>query len=286
METIYYSYVTNDDNKLVGVVSLKNLVITPDDTNLEDILENNIIKIEANKDQEEAANLMKKYDLLALPVVGVNDKIIGIVTFDDLIDIVDEEATEDIHKMAGMLPTDDGYLESSFKEVFKNRVFWLIVLLVMQTITGMVLKGFSSVLDSVVALSFYIPLLIGTGGNAGTQSATLVIRGMATGDIENKDIWKLLKREMLLALSMGVILSLLTFGRVFFQEGNNALAMVVSLGLLATIIASMLSGTLLPMFFKLLKLDPALMSGPFISTSIDIIGLVIYLQIARMIMHV
>jgi len=286
METIYYSYITNDEDKLIGVVSLKNLVISNDNTKIEEIIEDNIIKIEANKDQEEAANLMKKYDLLALPVVGINDRIIGIVTFDDLIDIVDEEATEDIHKMAGMLPTEDGYLDNSFREVFKNRVFWLIVLLVMQTITGMVLKGFSDVLDQVVALSFYIPLLIGTGGNAGTQSATLVIRGMATGDIQNKDIWTLLRRELFLALSMGIVLALLTFARVYFQEGDNALAMVVSLGLLATMIASMLSGTILPMFFRLLKLDPALMSGPFISTSIDIIGLVIYLQIARLIMKI
>jgi len=285
-ETIFYSYITDNEDKLVGVVSLKDLVISPDDTKITEIIENNIIKIEADKDQEEAANLMKKYDLLALPVVGVNNKIIGIVTFDDLVDIVEEEATEDIHKMAGMLPTEDSYLDNSFKEVFKNRVFWLIVLLIMQTITGMVLKGFSNVLDQVVALSFYIPLLIGTGGNAGTQSSTLVIRGMATGDIENKDIWQLLKREMSLALSMGIVLAILTFVRVYFQEGDNALAMVVSLGLLATITASMLSGTLLPMFFRLLKLDPALMSGPFISTSIDIIGLVIYLQIARLIMHI
>ena len=286
METIYYSYITDDEDKLIGVVSLKDLVITADNTELKDIMEDNIIKIEADKDQEEAANLMKKYDLLALPVVGVNDKIIGIVTFDDLVDIVDEEATEDIQKMAGMLPNEEGYLDTDFKEVFKNRVFWLIILLIMQTFTGMLLKGFSNILDQVVALSFYIPLLIGTGGNAGTQSSTIVIRGMAMGDIENKDIWKLLKHELLLALAMGTVLALLTFARVYFQEGDNALAMVVSLGLLATITASMLSGTLLPMFFKLLKLDPALMSGPFISTSIDIIGLVIYLEIAKLIMHI
>jgi len=286
METIYYSYITNSDEKLIGVVSLKNLIISREETNLKEIIEDNIIKIEAHKDQEEAANIMKKYDLLALPVVATNDRMIGIVTIDDLIDIVEEEATEDIHKMAGMLPTEDGYLDNSFREVFKNRVFWLIVLLVMQTITGMVLKGFADVLDQVVALSFYIPLLIGTGGNAGTQSSTLVIRGMATGDIENKDVWILLRREVLLALSMGFVLAILTFGRVYFQEGDNVLAMVVSLGLLATMIASMISGTLLPMFFRLLKLDPALMSGPFISTSIDIIGLVIYLQIARLMMNI
>ena len=284
-ETIYYSYVLNENNQLLGTVSLKSLILSQPETTLESLIKDQkIISIKADEDQEIGASLMQKYDLLALPVIASNDVMIGIITFDDLVDIVEEEATEDIHKMAAMLPTEDGYLDNTFRDVFKNRIFWLIVLLVMQTITGMVLKSFSSVLDQVVALSFYIPLLIGTGGNAGTQSSTLVIRGMATGDIEGKDFWKLLRREMFLALSMGVVLAILTFGRVYFQEGDNAIALVVSLGLLATMIAAMFSGTILPMFFNLMKLDPALMSGPFISTSIDIIGLVIYLQIAKIIM--
>ncbi len=284
-ETIYYSYVLNENNQLLGTVSLKSLILSQPETILESLIKDQkIISIKADEDQEVGASLMQKYDLLALPVIASNDVMIGIITFDDLVDIVEEEATEDIHKMAAMLPTEDGYLDNSFRDVFKNRIFWLIVLLVMQTITGMVLKSFSSVLDQVVALSFYIPLLIGTGGNAGTQSSTLVIRGMATGDIEGKDFWKLLKREMFLALGMGAVLAILTFGRVYLQEGDNAIALVVSLGLLATMIAAMFSGTILPMFFNLMKLDPALMSGPFISTSIDIIGLVIYLQIAKIIM--
>lgn len=285
-ETIYYSYILNENNQLLGIISLKDLVLSTQDLILKDLIsEQNIIKIRADEDQEIGANLMQKYDLWALPVVTSNDTMLGIVTFDDIADVAEEEATEDIHKMAAMIPSEDGYLDNKFFDIFKNRIFWLIVLLVMQTITGMVLKRFSSVLDQVVALSFYIPLLIGTGGNAGTQSSTLVIRGMATGDIEIKDVWKLLRREILLAIIMGILLAILTYARVFYQESDNYLALVVSLGLLATIIASMISGTVLPVIFNLLKLDPALMSGPFISTSIDILGLVIYLEIARLILN-
>lgn len=285
-ETIYYSYVLDDQDRLNGVVSLKQLILADPSELLDDILDEHVITVSANEDQEIAAQLIKKYDLLALPVIGPRDRMIGIITVDDMVDVVAEEATEDIHKMAGMLPTEDGYLETPFFEVFKNRVFWLIVLLVMQTITGTVLKSFSNVLDQVVALSFFIPLLIGTGGNAGTQSATLVIRGLSTGDLHGRDLRALLKRELLLGLGMGIILGILAFARVYFQEAALDISLVVSFGLMMTLLTAMISGTVLPVFFKALKLDPALMSGPFISTSIDIIGLVIYLQIARVILNV
>ncbi|MBN2693159.1 magnesium transporter [bacterium] len=286
-ETIYYSYILDENGRLDGVISLKELILAEPESILEDIIDySSLISVEASMDQEKAAEIMNKYDLIALPVIGSGDKMIGIVTFDDLVDVVQEEATEDIHKMGGMLPTEDNYLDTPFKEIFKNRVLWLVVLLVLQSITGMVLKRFETVLDQVVALSFFIPLLIGTGGNAGTQSATLVIRGLATGEISNGDLWPLIKKELLLAGAMGIILAVLTFGRVYLQESAFDISIVVSLGLLTTMTVAMISGTILPVFFKTIKLDPALMSGPFISTSIDIIGLVIYLQIARVILGI
>ncbi len=286
-ETIYYSYILDESGRLDGVISLKELILAEPDSILENIIDySSLISVEASMDQEKAAEIMNKYNLIALPVIGSGDKMIGIVTFDDLVDVVQEEATEDIHKMAGMLPTEDNYLDTPFKEIFKNRVLWLIVLLILQSMTGMVLKRFETVLDQVVALSFFIPLLIGTGGNAGTQSATLVIRGLATGEIGRGDLWPLIKKELLLAGAMGIILAFLTFGRVYLQESAFDISIVVSLGLLTTMTVAMISGTILPVFFKTIKLDPALMSGPFISTSIDIIGLVIYLQIARVILGI
>jgi len=285
-ETIYHCYVLDNDKKLIGIVSLKKLVLADLEVQISDIMFRDVIKVKSFADQEEAANIFKRYDLIVLPVVDNNDQLLGIVTFDDLVDVLEEEATEDFEKIAAVLPVDKPYMEANFLELIWKRSFWLIVLVILESASSLVMKNYGEVITQWVALSFFIPVLMATGGNAGMQSAMMVVRGLTTEDIGVKDFFRVVFRESLLGLSIGAILAIVGLFRVVLQEGNQwllSLSVGVSMGI--TVMFAAIIGAALPIIFRKLKLDPALMSGPLITTIVDVAGIFIYFQIALMILR-
>ncbi len=279
-ETVYHSYVLDKETKLIGIVSLKKLVLADSATKISEIMNKDVIKVSALTDQEEAANLFKHYDLLVLPVVDNNNKLLGIVTFDDLVDVLEEEATEDFEKIAAVLPVEKPYMEASFSELIWKRSFWLIVLVVLESVSSLVMKNYGEVIKSWVSLTFFLPILIATGGNAGMQSAMMIIRGLTTGDIGIKDFFKVVFRESLLGLSIGAILAVVGLIRVIVQEGSGMLSVSVGIAMGFTVMFAAIIGAALPIIFRRLRLDPALMSGPLITTIVDVAGIFIYFQIA------
>lgn len=279
-ETVYHSYVLDKEKKLIGVVSLKKLVLADSLARISDIMYRDVIKVTAFTDQEEAANLFKHYDLIVLPVVDESDMLLGIVTFDDLVDVLEEEVTEDFEKIAAVVPVEKPYMEAGFFELIWKRSFWLIVLVVLSSASSLVMKNYSGIIQRYVSLTFFLPILIATGGNAGMQSAMMVIRGLTTGDIGIKDFFKVVFRESFLGLSIGVILAIVGLIRVIIQEGSGALSISVGVAIGFTVMFAAIIGAALPIIFRKLRLDPALMSGPLITTIVDVAGIFIYFRIA------
>ncbi len=284
-ETIYHCYVLDNQKQLIGVVSLKKLVLSQPKTKIAEIMFQDVIKVTAVTDKEEAANIFKRYDLLVLPVVNNNNKLLGIVTFDDLVDVLEEETTEDFEKMAAVLPVEKPYMGASFFELLWKRSFWLIVLVILQSASSLVIKNYAFIIHKWIALTFFLPVLIATGGNAGIQSAMMIIRGLTTGDIGVKDFFKVVFREALLGISIGVILALVGVARVMLQEGGDwRLSVSVGVAMGSTVFVAAIIGAALPIIFRKFKLDPALMSGPLITTIVDVVGIFIYFKIALMIL--
>ncbi|MCF7907529.1 MAG: magnesium transporter [Candidatus Omnitrophica bacterium] len=285
-ETVYHCYVLDNQKRLIGIVSLKKLVLSNPETRISEIMFNkDVIKVTASTDKEVAANIFKRYDLLVLPVVDHNDKLLGIVTFDDLVDVLEEEATEDFERIAAVVPVEKPYLEANFFELLWKRSFWLIVLVVLESTSSLVMKNYGGVIQRWIALSFFLPVLIATGGNAGMQSAMMIIRGLTIGDIKVKDFFRVVFRESLLGLSIGLILALVGLARVFIQEGGDwLLSISVGVAMGITVMFAAVIGASLPIIFRKLKLDPALMSGPLITTIVDVVGVFIYFEIARLIL--
>ncbi len=281
-ETIYQCYVLDKQKRLKGVVSLKNLVLADPEAKVSQLMSPKVVKINVFADKEKAVDLFKKYDLIALPVVDRENKLLGIVTFDDLVDVLEKEATEDFERISAVLPVEKPYIEAGFFSLVWKRSFWLIVLVVLESISGLVMQKYGNTIQSWVALSFFVPILIGTGGNAGTQSAVLIIRSLALGEIKAKDFLKIIWRESILGLFIGAILALVGMIRVFFQQPNWLLSIAVGVSIGVTIFISAIIGASLPIIFKKLKVDPALMSGPLITTIIDVIGIFIYFEIAKL----
>jgi len=279
-ETVYHSYVLDKETRLIGIVSLKKLVLSDSATKISEIMYKDVIKVSALTDQEEAANLFKRYDLIVLPVVDNNNKLLGIVTFDDLVDVLEEETTEDFERIAAVVPVEKPYMEANFLELLWKRSFWLIVLVVLSSVSSLVMKNYSGVIQRWISLTFFLPVLIATGGNAGMQSAMIVIRGLTTGDIGIKDFFKVVFRESLLGLSLGVILAIVGLVRVIIQEGDGLLSISVGIAIGFTVTFAAVIGAALPIIFRRLRLDPALMSGPLITTIVDVAGVFIYFQIA------
>lgn len=283
-ETVYHSYVLDKEKKLIGVVSLKKLVLADSLARISDIMYRDVIKVTAFTDQEEAANLFKHYDLIALPVVDDSDMLLGIVTFDDLVDVLEEETTEDFEKIAAVVPVEKPYMEAGFFELIWKRSFWLIVLVVLSSVSSLVMKNYSGIIHRYVSLTFFLPILIATGGNAGMQSAMMVIRGLTTGDIGIKDFFKVVFRESFLGLAIGVILAIVGLIRVIIQEGSGALSISVGVAIGFTVMFAAIIGAALPIIFRKLRLDPALMSGPLITTIVDVAGIFIYFRIALLLL--
>jgi len=279
-ETVYHCYVLDKDKRLIGLVSLKNLVLASPTTKIKEIMNRDVIKVDAYTDKEEAAKIFKDYDLIALPVVDKENKLLGIITFDDFVDVLEEEATEDFEKFGAVLPVDKPYMEAGFFEITWKRTFWLIVLLVLESFSGIVMQNYSSTISKMIALTFFVPILVATGGNAGTQSATLVIRGLATGELDSRDFFKIIFRESSMGFLIGLVLGFMGLLRAFMQSKIWTISVAVGLGMCVTIVMATTIGATLPLVFRRLRLDPALMSSPLIATIVDIVGIGIYFQIA------
>ncbi len=284
-ETIYYSYVVDDQGKLIGTVSLKDLLLAPPDRKIEDIMTTNYVYAYTHDDQEEVAALLAKYDLTALPVVDHDQRLVGIITIDDVVDVITEEATEDIHKMAGMEAPEDPYFSTGFFMLGRKRVLWLVVLLVLSYLSSVVLKHYSDILQILVPLAFFIPMLTGTCGNTGMQSATLIIRGLATGEIELKDFFRIFFREILMGVFLGIILGLFSFVRARFVDINPFIGIAVGIAVFISVFVANMIGAVLPLLLKKLKIDPAVSAGPFITTIIDVTSLILYFEIAQIIFN-
>lgn len=284
-ETIYNTYVTDHEYRLVGFVSLKDIFMAKENLPIKKIMHRKTIKAQATQDREEVAKTVRKYNLLALPVVDKDKKLVGIITVDDILDVVKEETTEDFYKMAAMLAPTDTYFDTDFFSLVRRRVVWLLILLAAVQFSGQILKRYSFVLESVVALSFFIPMLLNTAGNAGTQSSTTIIRGLATGEIGISQIFKVIRREIMLGLVLGTMLGVLGIGRALLLQGNLLVSFAVGLALAATIVMATLTGAFLPMLLKRIKIDPAVAAGPFISTVVDITALIVYFEIAKVLLN-
>jgi magnesium transporter len=285
-ETIYTCFVMDSERKLKGVVNLEDIILAQPDTPVSDIMDDDPVFVATVTDQEELAQVISRYDLHVLPVVDKEGRLVGIVTFDDVLDILEEEATEDFERMAGIQPVDDGYLETGLLSLVKKRLPWLVICILAQAISASVLRRYSLTIESVVALTFFIPLLIGTGGNTGTQSATLIIRGMTLGDISLKNLGFIFFRESMTAVILGIPLGVLAIGRAYMLGTGPEVAIVVALALVSVIMIGNLSGVLLPFIARAVKIDPAVMSGPFITTVVDVTGLLVYFEIARLVLGV
>lgn len=289
-ETIYTCYCIDDSRHLVGTLPLRRLLLSNEDMTIKDIMldDEMVVSVQALDDQEEVAALAKKYDLLSVPVVDKENRLVGIITIDDIVDIIEEEATEDFEKMASLTPSDDEYLKTGVLSLAKNRIPWLIVLLVTSTFTGYIIDGFENKLAVVAGLTACIPMLMGTGGNSGSQVSTLIIRGLALGEIRTRDYLKVLWKEIRVSLIVGVVLALvnalrmvLLRGTVLGSDATNSVVLVVSLAILCVVVVAKIMGCTLPIVAKLLKLDPAMMTGPMISTVVDAVSLLIYFSLAN-----
>ena len=290
-ETIYVAYVTNASRVLEGIVSLKDLIFADPDALINDIMETDILCARTLESQEDVVAMIQKYDMLALPIVDKENRLVGIVTVDDALDVIEEEATEDMEMMAAITPTDKPYLRASVFEIWKTRIPWLLLLMLSATFTGQIIASFESKLAAIPVLIAFIPMLMGTGGNSGGQSSVTVIRGLAIGEIENGDILKIIWKEARVALLCGVVLAVCNFAKIILVDNlifNNDVSIeaniVVSLTLVITVLVAKIVGCALPVAAKRIGLDPAVMASPFITTIVDAVSLLIYFAIASVVL--
>ena len=284
-ETIYTCYVVDDERVLIGAISLRHLVLADEEAIIEDIMSSDVVSCHASDDQEEVADLFKKYDFTAMPVVDNEQRLVGIITVDDSIDVIEEENTEDFHRMAAMAPSDEAYLDVGVFTLTKRRIVWLMVLMVSATITGGIISHYEDMLSSMVILTTFIPMLMDTGGNSGNQSSTLIIRGIALGEITLKDWMKVLKKELGVSILAGIALAIANFIRMaMIGNADIKVMLTVSATLIATVVIAKLIGGILPIVAKTLRMDPAIMAGPLITTIVDAVVLVVYFGVASLLL--
>ncbi len=293
-ETIYTCYVTDNNRKLLGVVTVKDLLLAEDDEmSIRDMMITDIIQATTSTDQEEVAHMFSKYNFLAIPVVDAENRMVGIVTFDDAMDVMEDEATEDMELMGAMTPSEKPYLKSSTFELFRHRIPWLLLLMVSSTFTGLIMTAFEDALAAQIALSAFIPMLMGTGGNSGSQSSVIVIRSLSLGELKFKDVGIVLWKEIRTALLCGLALALVCFAKVWLIDhmllGNENITLMVDLvvccAMFLTVVIAKAVGCVLPMVAKALGADPAVMASPFISTIVDAVSLLVYFMFAKMLLH-
>lgn len=288
METIYTVYVTDKERRLEGTVSFKDLLIAPDNVEVATIMEKDIISVKTTDDQETAAKLLNKYDFLSLPVVDNEDRLVGIVTIDDAADVIEAETTEDFEKMAALKPSEKPYLKTGVFTLAKNRIVWLLVLMVSGMLTGTILGSFEEAFVVMPILVSFIPMLTDTGGNAGSQASALIIRGLAINELSPADFLRIFWKEVRVSIIVGILLGAVNFIRVliFYHGQPWTVALSVSLAIVATVMLAKTTGCLLPLLAQKLKIDPALMAAPLITTIVDALSLVIYFLIAKRILGI
>ncbi len=285
-EVNYYIYITGELNQLLGIISLRDLILVSPDQQLGDIMATDIVYAYTDTDQEEVARLIQRYDLLALPIVDRGETLLGVVTVDDVIDILEQEATEDIYRMAAVQSEGDDYFKSSLWGVTKKRIPWLLILLVTNSATVLVMSRYEAVLDAVVAFAFFTPLLVDTGGNVGAQSSTVVIRGLSTYELNDKKPAFVVWRELMTGGILGIVLGILVIVLVFLLLGQAEVGVTVGISLLIISTLAAATGAALPFIFTFFGLDPALMSAPFITTIVDITGIFVYLNTAKLLLNI
>lgn len=279
-ESISTLYVTDKQRHLEGVVGLRDVLTAEDDTKIGNLMETDIIMVNTHDDQADVADKFKKYDLLSMPVVDNENRLVGIITIDDVVDVIEEENTEDIYKMAAMTPSEEGYMHTDVFTLAKNRVVWLIVLMISATFTGMIINSFEAALAANVLLASFIPMLMDTGGNAGSQASVSIIRGITLGEIKFSDIFTVMWKEFRVSLLVSVGVAVVNFARIWIMNGDPLIALVVSLTLVITIIAAKLVGCTLPLLADRIGLDPAIMASPLITTIVDALALIAFFNIA------
>lgn len=283
-ETIYTCYVT-ERRRLIGIVSAKDLMTTDDDVLIRDLMETEIISVKTHTDKEEVAKLFTKYDFLAIPVLDTDGLMVGIVTFDDAMDVMVEEATEDITKMAAINPSEKTYFETSVFAHARNRIPWLLILMFTSIITGTIITKYENAFAAIPLLVSFIPMLMDTGGNCGSQSSTLIIRGLALSQIRFKDIFRVIFKEFRISLIVGAVLALTNGVRIMIQYNDAGLALVIALSLIGTVVISKMVGCMLPLLASKIHLDPAIMASPLITTLVDIFSILIYFNVATMLFN-
>lgn len=284
-ETIYTCYVT-EHRKLIGMVSVKDLLMAGDSMQIEEIMETNVIYTDTHEDKEEVAKIFNKYDFLAIPVVDQEERLVGIVTFDDAMDVMQEENTEDITKMAAMTPTEDSYFNTSVFSHAKSRIGWLLVLMLSATVSGSIINHYQESFKLYPLLVSFIPMLSGTGGNCGSQSSTLMIRGLSLDEIKFKDIFRVIFKEFRIAILVSIVLAIVNGIRIFIQYGDLQMSVIIGLSLVAVVVLSKFIGCTLPLIAEHVHLDPALMAAPLISTIVDICSTLLYFKIATVVLHI
>ncbi|MBE5822209.1 MAG: magnesium transporter [Clostridiales bacterium] len=285
-ETIYTCYVLDMSRKLIGLVSVRDLLLAEKDDSIKEIMETNIITVNTLDDKEEVVKKFEKYDFIALPVVDKEERLVGIITIDDAIDVLQEETTEDFEKMAAMIPSEETYFRTGAFTHAKNRIIWLLVLMLSAAITGEIITYYESAFATLPLLVAFIPMIMGTGGNCGSQASTLIIRGLAMDEIRLKDFWRALFKELKVSIIVGLVLFLINGIRIVVQYNDFKLAIVTGLALIATVILAKLLGCILPMVAKKIKLDPAIMAAPLITTIVDTCSVLVYFSIAVVIMGI
>ncbi len=283
-ETIYYVYVLNENKSLLGIVSLRDLLLASPGDKLADVMTENIFAVSPETDQEDVARKMAKYDFAALPVVGPDKRLLGVITADDVMDVLTQEQTEDVQRLAAVAPMEDGYFQTSFWTFIQKRAPWLAALLISEFFTGTVLRHYDELIEAVSKLAYYVPMIISTGGNTGSQSSSLIIRGLAVGDVKPSDWNKILVREMGQGVVLGTMLALIAMVRIWFWGDGAALMFTVGFTLFGIVILGCTVGSMLPLLLRRLGLDPATSSTPFIATLIDVLGIFMYLNFAKILL--
>ena len=278
-ETVYTCYVT-ENRKLLGVITLLDMLVADYDTRIEDIMETNVISVNTHDDQETAAQMLSRYDFAAIPVVDSENRIVGILTFDDAMDVIVEENAEDVAMMSAVLPSEKTYLKTSVWTHARNRVVWLLILMLSATLTGAITNHFEAQIAAIPLLVSFMPMIMGTGGNSGSQASTMIIQGMAMDEVHLRDFFKVVFKEFRIALLCSTILAAVNFVRIYITYKDLTIAAVVSVTLIGTVILAKLLGCMLPMLAKKLKIDPALMSAPLLSTLVDSCSMLLYFTIA------
>lgn len=281
-ETVAYVYVTDAQEHLLGVLSLRRLVLSPPDTPIARIIDRDVVSVPVTADQEQAARLLLAEDFLALPVVDADNRLLGIITADDVADIIEQETTEDIERLGGSEPLEEPYLRAAPQRLWRKRVGWLLALFFAEAYTGTVLRHYQNEVETVVALSFFIPLLIGTGGNVGSQVVTTIVRAMAVGDVRFGDMFRIVRKEFVTGIMLGVVMAVATFIRAMTLRVGVDVGLTVAMAVTAIVIWAAIVGAILPLVLHKLRVDPAVVSAPFISTLVDGTGLVIYFNVARL----